>query len=96
MNQKLEPGHYDQCHACRRPITEEDKQSAQYQAGVSCPYCHDEHDEEQKQRYAERERQMRLARERGETHIGEPMSEVIRRRREEKLARKEKQRRRGG
>lgn len=96
VNQKLEPGHYDQCHACRRPITEQDKQSAKYQAGVSCPHCHDEHDEEQKQRYAERERQMRLARERGETHIGEPMSEVIRRRREEKLARKEKQRRRGG
>jgi UPF0176 protein len=27
VNHKLEKGNYDQCHACRRPITEEDKDS---------------------------------------------------------------------
>lgn len=94
VNHHLEPGNYDQCHACRRPITAADKQSAHYEPGVSCPHCYDEHDEDQRQRYAEREKQVRLARERGETHIGEPMSETIRRRREEKLARKEQQRQR--
>ncbi|AOX20660.1 oxygen-dependent tRNA uridine(34) hydroxylase TrhO [Kozakia baliensis] len=57
----LEPGSYDICHACRRPLSMEDKQSPLYQSGVSCPACHDERDDHQRARYAERERQMRLA-----------------------------------
>ncbi|AOX17840.1 oxygen-dependent tRNA uridine(34) hydroxylase TrhO [Kozakia baliensis] len=57
----LEPGSYDICHACRRPLSTEDKQSPLYQSGVSCPACHDERDDHQRARYAERERQMRLA-----------------------------------
>ena len=66
----LEQGDYDLCHACRRPITQEDKASPLYAPGVSCPYCHDEKDEQQRQRYAERQKQQELARERGEVHIG--------------------------
>jgi len=92
VNHRLEQGSYDQCHACRMPITEEEKQSVHFKPGISCPYCHDRHSQDQLQRYAERERQMQLARERGENHIGEPMSVVIRRRRQEKLAAKDAQR----
>lgn len=92
VNHQLEQGSYDQCHACRMPITEEEKKSAHFKPGVSCPHCHDRHSQEQLQRYAERERQMQLARERGENHIGEPMSVIIRRRRQEKLAAKDAQR----
>jgi len=92
VNHQLEPGSYDQCHACRMPITEDEKQSVHFRPGVSCPHCHDRHSQEQLQRYAERERQMQLARERGENHIGEPMSVIIRRRRQEKLAAKDAQR----
>jgi UPF0176 protein len=92
VNHQLEPGSYDQCHACRMPINEEEKQSVHFRPGVSCPHCHDRHSQEQLQRYAERERQMQLARERGENHIGEPMSVIIRRRRQEKLAAKDAQR----
>lgn len=95
VNHQLEQGSYDQCHACRMPITEEEKQSVSFQPGVSCPHCHDRHSQEQLQRYAERERQMQLARERGENHIGEPMSVIIRRRRQEKLAAKQLQRQAG-
>lgn len=95
VNHQLEQGSYDQCHACRMPITEEEKQSVYFQSGVSCPHCHDRHSQEQLQRYAERERQMQLARERGEDHIGEPMSVIIRRRRQEKLAAKQLQRQAG-
>lgn len=95
VNHQLEQGSYDQCHACRMPITEEEKQSVYFQPGVSCPHCHDRHSQEQLQRYAERERQMQLARERGENHIGEPMSVIIRRRRQEKLAAKQLQRQAG-
>lgn len=92
VNHQLEPGSYDQCHACRMPITEEDKASEHYSQGVSCPHCFDHHDARQQRRYEERERQVQLARERGESHIGESMSETILRRRQEKLAAKEAQR----
>lgn len=70
VNHALEKGSYDQCHACRRPITEADKQDSRYRAGVSCPACFSEKDEAERARYREREKQVRLARERGETHIG--------------------------
>jgi UPF0176 protein len=93
VNHQLEKGKYEQCHACRMPITEAEKQSARYVRGVSCPNCFDQHNAEQVRRYAERERQVQLARERGESHIGESMSETIERRRREKLETKEAQRR---
>ena len=67
----LELGTYDQCYACRRPITEEDKLTDAYEKGVSCPACIGEFSEADKARFAERQRQIRLARERGELHIGE-------------------------
>ncbi len=66
----LKPGNYDMCHACRRPITEEDKASAAYEPGVSCPHCLDESSPEQKQRFASRQKQINLAKQRNETHIG--------------------------
>ena len=93
VNHQLEQGSYDQCHACRMPITEEEKQSERYVRGVSCPNCYDQHNEEQMLRYAERERQVQLAKERGETHIGESMADTIERRRRKKLEAKEAQRR---
>ncbi len=66
----LEPGSYDMCHACRQPITEEDKDSPHYQKGVSCPRCHDKLPEETKRRFAERQKQVELAKARGRQHIG--------------------------
>ncbi|WP_428409211.1 rhodanese-related sulfurtransferase [Hyphococcus sp.] len=66
----LAPGSYDQCYACRRPITEEDKASPHYVAGVSCPYCIDEYSEERRRDFAERQKQIELAKARGEQHIG--------------------------
>ena len=66
----LQKGRYDQCHACRYPITEEQKQSPHYIPGVSCPRCYDTLTEQQKQRFAEREKQVQLAKQRGESHIG--------------------------
>jgi UPF0176 protein len=66
----LKPGHYQLCHACRRPVTEEDRASAQYEDGVSCPACHAERTEEQRNRYRERQRQESFAATRGEPHIG--------------------------
>ena len=36
VDHDLKKGKYDQCHACRLPITEEDKQIDSYEKGVSC------------------------------------------------------------
>ena len=92
VNHRLEKGDYDQCHACRLPITEEDKQHANYQKGVSCHRCYGKHSEEQMKRYEARERQVNLAKQRGETHIGSSMEEQMINRKKEKLALKNKQR----
>jgi UPF0176 protein len=92
VNHDLEPGSYDQCHACRMPITEADKASEYYRQGVSCPHCHDQHSEEQRRRYAERERQLELAKSRGEAHLGQDMQETIEQRRQRKQAFKKQQR----
>ena len=79
VDHQLNKGTYDQCHACRLPITDEDKQSSKYTAGVSCPSCFDKKSEKQRNRFAERERQMQLAKSRGEQHLGsEVMRSVVR------------------
>lgn len=70
VDHKLQKGHYSLCNACRLPITEEDKQHEQYEQGVSCPHCFGTHSDEQIARFREREHQMRLAEERGLSHIG--------------------------
>ena len=92
VNHQLEQGNYDQCHACRMPITDEDKTSEHYQQGVSCSHCYNKHSPNQVKRFAERERQIELARKRGEMHIGDGMDATREQRRREKLKFKEKQR----
>lgn len=72
VNHKLEKGIYDQCYGCRFPITEEDKQSEKYVKGVSCPHCYDKQTAAQRVRFEERQKQIQLASERDELHIGAP------------------------
>lgn len=92
VNHQLQQGTYDQCHACRMPITEQDKQDEHYQQGISCAHCYDKHSIQQKRRYAERERQMQLASNRGEEHIGQSMQNTADDRRRQKLRFKDRQR----
>ena len=92
VNHELQPGSYDQCHACRMPITAQDKQSEQYRQGVSCPHCHQRRSPQQLGRYRERQRQMTLARQRGEPHIGSAMAQTREDRRRAKLRGKQLQR----
>jgi UPF0176 protein len=70
----LEPGDYELCRACRLPLSAEDKSSELYVEGVSCPHCHGQHTEEQLQRFKERQKQVELARQRKERHIGVRMA----------------------
>ena len=94
VNHALEKGSYDQCHACRRPISEADKTSEYYQPGVSCPACHDDKSDAARRRFREREKQVRLAKKRGETHIGADAGLQARKRKILKLAARQAQRER--
>ena len=92
VNHQLEKGHYDQCHACRLPITKKEQESEQYLEGISCPHCFDKHTPSQRARFKERQHQMQLAKERGEAHMGSDAIETIAARRQAKAELKEKQR----
>ncbi len=92
VNHALEKGSYDQCHACRRPITEEDKESLNYQPGVSCPACYEDKNDTQRSRFREREKQVRLAEDRGENHIGADAATLAKKRKALKLSAKAQQR----
>ena len=92
VNHNMEKGQYDQCYACRYPITEEEKKSEHYEQGVSCPHCYNKVSEQQRQRFAEREKQVQLAKERGEEHIGSSAVEISAKRRVLKYQDKEHQR----
>jgi UPF0176 protein len=84
VNHDLQRGGYDQCHACRLPITEADKQSELYEPGVSCPHCFDKTTPEQKERYAQREMQIQLAKQRGEAHLGREAARILAQKKKEK------------
>lgn len=88
VDHELHKGHYDQCHACRMPVTADDRKSPLYVPGVSCPHCHDKTSTEQRRRFAERQKQIKLAKQRGEAHIGSAVTDIILERKRAKLDRK--------
>ncbi|ADZ90904.1 rhodanese-related sulfurtransferase [Marinomonas mediterranea] len=92
VNHNLEKGAYDQCHACRMPITEEEKQDERFEQGVSCLHCFDKYTDEQRKRFIERERQVQLAKSRGEEHIGAEVLDAVEKHRREKELERERQR----
>jgi len=90
VNHELEKGSYEQCYACRYPITKEEMQSVHYQEGVSCPHCYNTVTDEQRASFAEREKQILLAKQRGEEHIGGEMLAIIEKRHAMKIKEKER------
>ena len=66
----LEQSEYDQCYACRYPITDEEKSSPLYVKGVSCPRCHHKISDVQRDRFTQRQKQIELAKARGDVHLG--------------------------
>jgi UPF0176 protein len=66
----LTEGPHILCHACPRPLLPADRNHPQYEEGVACHHCSDHTSEDDKNRFRERQRQIVLARGRGERHIG--------------------------
>ena len=70
LTDELEVGSYKMCFACRMPITEEEMQNEKYIEGISCIYCYNKTTKEKKERFGSRQKQILLAKERGEKHLG--------------------------
>ena len=70
LTDELEVGSYKMCFACRMPITEEEMLNKKYIEGISCIYCYDKTTKEKKERFGSRQKQILLAKERGEKHLG--------------------------
>jgi len=66
----LKEGEHTLCHACRYPLTEEDRHSPLFEEGVTCPHCHGKHAAADLDRYRQRQKQIELAKQRGTRHIG--------------------------
>ena len=56
----LKEGKYDQCYACRRPITDHDKSRAEYVQGTQCHQCVNEYTDGDRARFGERQRQINV------------------------------------
>ncbi|WP_367718100.1 rhodanese-related sulfurtransferase [Nitratireductor sp. GISD-1A_MAKvit] len=63
----LEEGDATLCRACRHPLTPEERASPLFQEGISCPHCAETRTEADRARYAERQRQVELAKKRGQS-----------------------------
>jgi|TARA_B100000287_G_scaffold95399_1_gene87594 UPF0176 protein len=70
LDRALNQGKYVQCFGCRRPLSEEDLKSKNYLKGVSCSYCYDVSSDSDKERFAQRQKQIELAEARGHEHMG--------------------------
>ncbi len=67
----LKQGVYDMCHACRMPVSAADKTDPAYVEGITCPHCINTRDEGDRARFRERQKQIALAKTRGQQHIGQ-------------------------
>ncbi len=67
----LDEGQYDQCYACRHPLSPEELESDQYTKGISCPYCFNKLSKKKKAGVTERQKQIMLSKSKGKNHIGD-------------------------
>ncbi len=57
----LREGPHELCHGCRQPILPEDRARPEFEQGVSCHQCFDRTSADDKARFRERQKQIRLA-----------------------------------
>lgn len=70
VDHDLAKGSYGMCHGCRMPLSEEEMAHPDFVDGISCHHCKASQDSDRTKRFAERQKQIRLAKERGEMHLG--------------------------
>lgn len=70
VDHELRQGDLEVCPACRMPVTEADRASPKFELHVSCPRCFDRLTPEKRERLLERGKQIELAAQRGERHLG--------------------------
>lgn len=70
IKHELKLGSFELCRSCRHPLTPEDKQSPRFTEGITCPQCFDTISEDRKHRASERQKQILLAKSRGQRHLG--------------------------
>ncbi len=70
VNHDLQPGSYKMCHACRMPLSADDLSHPDFENGISCLHCKPVLNSDRAARFAERQKQIQLAKERGEAHLG--------------------------
>ena len=62
-------GSFSMCSGCRKPVSFKDKKSEKYEEGVSCPRCHDNLTNSQKERFRMRQKQINVAKKSSRRHI---------------------------
>jgi len=75
-------GDYDICFACKDPLSEDDRAQPGFEDGVSCHRCVNTYSDAQKEKFRERQRQIVLANQRGEDHLGQNTVSSKRRRKQ--------------
>lgn len=68
----LIPGDLEICPNCNTVIDGEERELPGYSLGITCPACVDTINPDRYARFAERQKQIELAEERGTTHLGRP------------------------
>jgi UPF0176 protein len=63
---------YTQCHACRNPLTWEEKEREDYEEGLQCRYCATKITDKQRERFRDRQKQCELASKLGTPHMHDP------------------------
>ncbi len=71
LDHDLEPTDHDLCFGCREPVAPAEKADPGYEPGVSCMRCVNKHDEQKLSNLRQRQKQLELARQRNEPHIGD-------------------------
>ena len=67
----LDEGQYDQCYACRHPLSPDELKSEHYIKGISCLYCFNQLTDKKKAGVTERQKQIMLSKSKGRNHIGD-------------------------
>jgi len=75
LDSTLQPADFEQCCGCRRPLSAAERQSPLYETGVSCAACRPSLSAQQREAFAERRHQVRLADAQNRLHIGAVMLE---------------------